>query len=119
MPEVDYRSAPRRRNSTIDTVAFDKEWLGRVLMKIGPDNYRSVMHLSIERLTARGNADEDVIECLTGDYRFLQWRRSFSRRRTQSSTCRIAILNLVSVSIRKYQFVEKKQWSELQLKIQR
>lgn len=46
-------------------------------MRIGPDNYRSVMHLSIERLTARGSG-EDVIECLTGDYRFLQWRHSFS-----------------------------------------
>lgn len=60
----------------------------RVLMRIGPDNYRSVMHLSIERSTARSN-DEDVIECLTGDYRFLQLRHSFSRRRVQSSTCRI------------------------------
>lgn len=57
-------------------------------MRIGPDNYRSVMHLSIERLTTRSN-DEDVIEGLTGDYRFLQWRRSFSRRRVQSSTCRM------------------------------
>jgi len=44
----------------------------RVLMRIGLDNYRSVMHQSIERLTVRGD-DEDVIEHLTGDYRFLQW----------------------------------------------
>lgn len=57
-------------------------------MRIGPDNYRSVMHQSIERLTVRGD-DEDVIEHLTGDYRFLQWRCSFSRRRAQSSTCQM------------------------------
>jgi len=88
MPEVDYRSTPRRRViPPLTRLRLTKNgW--RVLMRIGPDNYRSVMHLSIERLTARSN-DEDVIECLTGDYRFLQWRRPFSRRRVQSLTCRM------------------------------
>lgn len=42
-------------------------------MRIGPDNYRSVMYLSsIERLMARSKILEmEIFEHLTEDYRFL------------------------------------------------
>lgn len=88
----------------------------RVPMRIGSDNYRSVMYLSIERLMARSKIlDTEILSNIWQKIITFYCGFFFA---VSSSIIGLssAILNLMSISIRKYQFVYlRKKLNELQL----